>query len=62
MSGRSEGKQVETTAIEGSAAVQIQIGTKSSVAMFYRNTQKAFDLTSWSEAALTGNIRTMILS
>ena len=34
-SGRNEGKQADTTAIEGSADVQIQVVTKSSVAICY---------------------------
>ena len=32
-SGRNEGKQANTTAIEGSAAVQMQVLTKLSVAI-----------------------------
>ena len=35
-SGRSEGRQADSTAIEGSAAVQIHVGTKSSVATLIR--------------------------
>lgn len=61
MSGRSEGRQADTTAIEGSAADQMKTSTKSSAAVCCQNKGSESMTAILSRELLTGKIITLIM-